>query len=96
LHGIDTLTDTFTYHGKKVVVNQPRGRLSHDEHMRHDMHGTLSIDDADIHVMTLQDGTFSTHYFPYWSYDSLEKLARDLIDKVPEFGPHLIKREGGD
>jgi hypothetical protein len=94
------MADTFTYHGKKVVINQPEEHIMHDAHETLDtretgeLHGTLLIDDADIHIMTLQDGTFATHYFPYWSYDSLEKLARDLVDKVPEFGPHLIKREG--
>lgn len=62
----------------------------------HKTHYTLSIDNVDIHIMNLQDGTFATHYFPYWSYDTVEKLARDLIDKVPEFGPHLIKKKGGD
>jgi len=96
-HDVDTLADIFTYHGKKVVINQPEERISHDMHGIQDMHGhdILSIDDADIHIMTLQDGTFATHYFPYWSYDSLEKVAKDLVDRVPEFGPRLIKR-GGD
>ena len=26
--------------------------------------------------------------------ESLEEVAKDLIDKVPEFGPHLIKENG--
>jgi hypothetical protein len=42
--------------------------------------------------MKLQDGTYATHYFPYWGYSSLEDLAKDIIDKVPEFGPNLIKK----
>ena len=88
------MVDTFTYHGKNVIINRPGESRSHDEHMTHDTHDTLSINDADIHVMTLKDGKFATHYFPYSSFDSLEEMAKDLIDKVPEFGPHLIKREG--
>jgi len=92
------MDNSFTYHGKRVVINQPDINRSHELDMTHDMHGhehghgTLMIDDLDIHIMTLQDGTFATHYFPYWSYDSLEKVAKDLIDKVPEFGPRLIKK----
>jgi hypothetical protein len=87
-----TMTSTFTYQGKKVTINQPMEHPSRDMDM-HGMHDLLSIDDADIHVMTLQDDKFGSHYFPYWSYDSIEHLAKDLIDKVPEFGPNLIKAQ---
>lgn len=42
--------------------------------------------------MKLQDDTYATHYFPYWSYSTLEDLAKDIIDKIPEFAPNLIKK----
>ena len=38
------------------------------------------------------DGAFAKDYSPYCRYNSLEKVAKDLIDKVSEFGLRLIKR----
>jgi hypothetical protein len=89
------MVNSFSYNGKKVVIDQPSQeemRLMEKEHGGHGMHDTLSIDDSNIHIMRTPDGKFSAHYFPYWSYESIESLAKDLIDKVPEFGPHLIKK----
>jgi H2-forming N5,N10-methylenetetrahydromethanopterin dehydrogenase-like enzyme len=90
-----SMANSFSYNGKKVVIDQPSKeemRLMQKEHAGHEMHDILSIDGSNIHIMRTPDGKFSAHYFPYWSYDSLESLAKDLIDKVPEFGPHLIKK----
>ena len=84
---------SFFYHGKEIVINENLQRLDHSliEYNNHDHHHpSLTIDNAEIHIMKLQDGTYATHYFPYWGYSTLEDLAKDIIDKVPEFGPNLI------
>ena len=91
------MNKTFTQHGKEIVINENQQGHEHalTDHHNHgggSNHSSLTIDNANVHVMKLQDGTYATHYFPYWGYSSLEDLAKDIIDKVPEFGPNLIKK----
>jgi len=45
----------------------------------------VEIDGQHLHVIRLEDGTYGAHLLPYSNYPSLLELAKDVIDKVPQF-----------
>lgn len=69
------------YKGREIIIETAgHGGSGSHEHKVH-----LSIDNKDIHVMSLVDGTFSTHYLPYAKFPTVLSLAKGLVDKVPLF-----------
>jgi Tyrosinase co-factor MelC1 len=74
--------ETETYRGKQIrIETDEEGDESHHGHDK----VRLYIDDQHVHVMTLPDGRFGTHYLPYAVFPSILRLAVSLIDKVPLF-----------
>jgi len=71
-------TEREDYKGKEIVIET----MDHGGH-EHKIH--LTIDNQHIHVMSLADSTYSTHYLPYAKFPSVISLAKGLIDKVPLF-----------
>jgi hypothetical protein len=45
----------------------------------------IKIGDKHIHAIRLSDGSYGTHFLPFKNYDSVEQLAKDIVDKVPYF-----------
>jgi len=45
----------------------------------------VEIDGQHLHVIRMEDGTYGAHLLPYNNYPSLVELAKDVIDKVPQF-----------
>jgi hypothetical protein len=71
------------YDGKKIVVDTNENGHGHTG--GHANHPYLSIDNEEVHVMKDSYGKYSTHYLPYVQFESVLKLARALIDRVPIF-----------
>ncbi len=68
------------YKGREIEYDMPS---SDQESTADEMH--LIIDKKHLHVMRMEDGSFATHLLPFQAYNSMEKLSKDIIDKVPEF-----------
>jgi hypothetical protein len=45
----------------------------------------LKIDEKHVHVIRTEDGSFVTHLLPFQTYNSIDELSKDVIDKVPAF-----------
>lgn len=86
-HEIDSLRTSDMETDSGLVSNVP------DHHHDHHQHDLITIDGIDTHIMELSDGSYATHYLPYWSYDTVEELSKDLVDVIPMFSSDLI-REG--
>ena len=56
-----------------------------DMNMPMDM-GGVKIGGKDVHLISLTDGSFVSHYFPYITSKTKLELAQNLIDYVPQFG----------
>ena len=72
------------YKDKEIVYEAPAtaeedvtGSRSGEVHVR--------IDHQELHVIRMEDGTYGTHLLPFQNYGSIEQLAKDVIDKVPQF-----------
>jgi hypothetical protein len=48
--------------------------------------GGVKIGGKDVHLISLTDGSFVSHYFPYITSKTKLELAQNLIDYVPQFG----------
>jgi hypothetical protein len=84
-------TQNYFYKGKNIKIDvsdelSKRESLS-NHHNNHTHHGEvkLTIDEKDIHVMSLPDGNYSAHLLPYEKYSTPQKLAESIVDKVPLF-----------
>jgi Tyrosinase co-factor MelC1 len=71
---------TEKYKGREIEYDMP---ARDQENAAGEMH--LKIDKKHIHVMRAEDGSFATHFLPFQTYNSMEKLSKDIIDKVPAF-----------
>jgi len=45
----------------------------------------LKIDEKHVHIIRTEDGLFVTHLLPFQTYNSIDELFKDVIDKVPAF-----------
>jgi hypothetical protein len=45
----------------------------------------LKIDERHVHVIRTEDGSFVTHLLPFQTYNSMDELSKDVIDKIPAF-----------
>jgi len=45
----------------------------------------IKIDEKHLHIVRAEDGSYTTHFLPFQSYNSMEQLSKDVIDKVPAF-----------
>jgi hypothetical protein len=72
------------YKGKEIAFEIPE-----DDTYIGKIH--LQINGEHIHVTRMEDGRYATHLLPYVDYSSVLQLAKDLIDKVPQFSGGLIK-----
>jgi hypothetical protein len=68
------------YKGRVIEYDMPS---SDQENTAGEMH--LKIDKKDLHIMRSEDGSFATHLLPFQTYNSMEELSKDVIDKVPAF-----------
>lgn len=50
-----------------------------------DAENNLRIGDQSIDVHRSDDGKFYTPYLPYTQYDSILELAKQVVDKAPDF-----------
>jgi hypothetical protein len=66
------------YHKKEIVYSIPE-----DPKYVGEIH--VNMAGHHVHVMKLIDGSYSTHFLPFKSYDSMQELTRDVMDKVPYF-----------
>jgi hypothetical protein len=73
-----------TYKSKEISFEIP----DDDSHIG-EIH--LEINGEHVHVTKMEDGRYATHLLPYADYSSVLELAKDLIDKVPQFRGDLIK-----
>jgi|SRR6476620_9379839 hypothetical protein len=48
--------------------------------------GGVKIGGKDVHLISLTDGSFVSHYFPYITSKTKLELAQNLVDYVPQFG----------
>jgi hypothetical protein len=68
------------YKGREIEYDIPSGdQLS----AAGEMH--VKIDKKHLHVMRTEDGSFATHLLPFQTYNSMDELSKDVIDKVPAF-----------
>jgi hypothetical protein len=69
------------YKDKEIAYDMPppteKGSIGGEVHVK--------IDHEDLHVIRMEDGTYGTHLLPFQNYGSIEQLAKDVIDKVPQF-----------
>jgi hypothetical protein len=72
------------YKGKEIIYKSHTAEENVGE-----MH--VKIDQKDLHVMQLEDGSYKTHFLPFQNYGSIEELSKDVIDKVPQFRKGLSK-----
>ena len=72
-----------TYKGKEIIFGIPD-----DPNYIGEIE--LEIDGKHIHMIKMEDGTYGAHLLPYANYSSIMQLARDVIEKVPEFKGGLV------
>jgi hypothetical protein len=76
------------YKGKEIAYDIPA--TTQKDSTGVEVH--LKIDHEDLHVIRMEDGTYGTHLLPFQNYGSIEQLAKDVIDKVPQFRKRSTKQ----
>jgi hypothetical protein len=66
------------YKGKEIVYVVPE-----DKSYIGEIH--VKIDQEHLHAIRLENGLYTTHFLPHQQYSSIYELAKDVIDKVPQF-----------
>jgi hypothetical protein len=69
------------YKGREIEYNN----LSTAEQENATGEMDLKIDEKHVHVNRMEDGSFVTHLLPFQTYNSMDELSKDVIDKVPAF-----------
>ena len=72
------------------AMEGPDSEMEHmHEHEHHDQqahNSGLKISGKQVHLISLSDGSFVSHQFPYVAGNSKLEVAQNLIDYVPGFG----------
>jgi hypothetical protein len=66
------------YHNSQIIYSIPK-----DEQYMGEIN--IKIGGQHVHAMRLSDGSYATHFLPFKNYNSIEELAKDVVDKVPYF-----------
>ena len=72
------------YHNTEITYSIPE-----DERYVGEIH--MKIGGQHLHAMRLSDGSYATHFLPFKNYDSVQQLAKDVVDKVPYFSKDSVK-----
>ena len=67
------------YKSKEIVYMVPEDNKNHVGEIH------VQIDQEHLHAIRLENGLYTTHFLPHQQYSSIYELAKDVIDKMPQF-----------